>query len=85
MNVSLSHDKGQDSCDNELPLPAARGDGSKTAAGICSQKKEKALYDTSGNISSVQLAWSEWICGATTIAQRVRQIKADPLLGQTQL
>ena len=22
MNVSLSHDKGQDSCDNELPLPA---------------------------------------------------------------
>ncbi len=44
------------------------------------QKKEEALYDTSGNISSVQLAWSEWTCGATTIAQRVRQIKADPTL-----
>ena len=44
------------------------------------QQKKEALYDTSGNISSLQLAWSEWTCGATTIAQRVRQIKADPTL-----
>ena len=44
------------------------------------QKEEEVLYDTSGNISSVQLAWSKWTCGPTTIAQRVRQIKADPTL-----
>ena len=39
-----------------------------------------ALYDTSGNISSVQLAWSEWRRGPHTIAKRVKQIKADTTL-----
>jgi len=38
------------------------------------------LYNTSGNISSVQLAWSEWSFGSTTIAERVKQIKADNTL-----
>ncbi len=36
------------------------------------------LYDTSGNINSVFLAWQEWNSGPaqTTIAQRVLEIKA---------
>lgn len=37
-----------------------------------------ALYDTSGSISSIPLAWSEWNHESTTIAERVRQIKAEP-------
>ena len=37
-------------------------------------------YDTCGNISSVQLAWSECSFGSTTIAERVKQIKADNTL-----
>ena len=36
-----------------------------------------ALYKTSGSISSVQLAWSDWSFGSTTVAERVKQIKAD--------
>ena len=39
-----------------------------------------ALYDTSGSISSIPLAWSEWSHGSTTIAERVKQIKADTTL-----
>ena len=39
-----------------------------------------ALYDSSGSISSIPLAWSEWNHGSTTIAERVKQIKADPAL-----
>ena len=38
------------------------------------------LYNTSGNISSVQLAWSEWSFGSTTIAERVKKIKTDNTL-----
>ena len=39
-----------------------------------------ALYHTSSNISSVQHAWSEWSYGSTTIAERVKQTKADTIL-----
>ena len=39
-----------------------------------------ALYDTSGSISSIPLAWSEWSHGSTTIAERIKQIKADTTL-----
>ena len=39
-----------------------------------------SLYDTSGSISSIPLAWSEWTHGPTTIAERVKQIKAEPTL-----
>ena len=38
------------------------------------------MYDTSGNISSVQLAWSEQSHRSTTIAERVKLIKADSAL-----
>ncbi|DBA90258.1 TPA: hypothetical protein ACH3X1_003550 [Trebouxia sp. C0004] len=38
------------------------------------------LYNTSGNISSVQLAWSEWSFGSTTTAERVKKIKTDNTL-----
>lgn len=39
-----------------------------------------ALSDTSDSISSIPLAWLEWNCGSTAIAERVRQIKAEPTL-----
>ena len=39
-----------------------------------------ALYDSSGSISSVHSAWAEWNCGNGTIADRVKQIKADSSL-----
>lgn len=56
MNVSLSHDKRQDSCDNELPLPAPVEMAAPRLQLEFAAKNEEALYDTSGNISSVQLA-----------------------------
>ncbi len=42
----------------------------------------QSLYDTSGSISTVQLAWQEWTNGGQhTIADRVKEIKADSALG----
>jgi len=89
MNISPGHNSMQDNCDNLLALPApaemaapethvnlsARAQGCTT--GLI---QAPALYDTSGNISSVQLAWSEWSHGSTTIAERVKLIKADTTL-----
>ncbi|KAA6418902.1 MAG: hypothetical protein FRX49_11128 [Trebouxia sp. A1-2] len=78
MNSSPGHNRVQD-----------KNGSSKNACGSVNKDSElhhwsdtgaPALYDTSGNISSVQLAWSEWRRGPHTIAERVKQIKADTTL-----
>jgi len=38
------------------------------------------LYDTSGSISTVELAWREWKAAGKTIAERLIDIKADKSL-----
>lgn len=79
----------QDNCDDVFALPAPvqmaaadahlglLSEGQGSTSGLI---KAPALYDTSGSISSIPLAWSEWSHGSTTIAERVKQIKADPTL-----
>ena len=79
----------QDSCDDVPALPgpvqmAAADDhvglpseGHGFTSGLITAP---TLYDSSGSISSIPLAWSEWSPGSTTIAERVKQIKADPTL-----
>ena len=87
MNISLGHSRVHDNYD-EVPAtaPADMDMAAPTmhvelsaGAQAChtSWIQAPALYDTSGSIDSVQLAWSEWRHGATTIAERVKQIKAD--------
>ncbi|DBA81232.1 TPA: hypothetical protein ACH3X2_007045 [Trebouxia sp. C0005] len=78
----------QDSCDDVLALPAPvhmaaaddhvgfPSEGQGFTSGLITAP---TLYDSSGSISSIPLAWSEWSYGSTTIAKRVKQIKADPL------
>ena len=89
MNIGQGPDRLQDNCDDVLALPApvqmAAADAhvrlSPEGQGFTSGLiQAPALYDTSGSISSIPLAWSEWSHGSTTIAERVKQIKADPSL-----
>ena len=91
MNISPGHNRLQDNCDEVLTLPApAPADMAAPAMHVelsagaqgCNLTliQAPALYDTSGSINSVQLAWSEWRHGSTTIAERVKQIKADTTL-----
>ena len=79
----------QDSCDDDvLALPAPVQTAAPESQVHLPQALEFSngliqapiLYDTSGSISSIPLAWSEWNHGSTTIAERVKQIKADPTL-----
>ena len=88
MNVSSGHNTVHDICDEvpglapaDMAAPALHVELS-AGAQACNTSwiQAPALYDTSGNINSVQLAWSEWRHGATTIAKRVKQIKADTTL-----
>ena len=88
MNISPSQTRLQDSCNDDLlALPAPV----QVAASKVQLPREALdfntgliqapiLYDTAGSISSIPLAWSEWNHGSTTIAKRVKQIKADPPL-----
>jgi hypothetical protein len=89
MNLSPVQNTVQDSCDDLLALPApmqmaapeAQVNFPSQALGFTSGLiQAPALYDTSGSISSIPLAWSEWSHGSTTIAERVKQIKAEPTL-----
>lgn len=89
MNIKQGLDRLQDSCDDDvlaLPAPvqmaAPESQVHLPQALDCSNGLIQApiLYDTSGSISSIPLAWSEWNHGCTTIAERVKQIKADPTL-----
>ena len=89
--MNLGHNRVQDNCGELLTLPApgpadiaaptmhvelsAGAQGCNTAF-----LQAPTLYDTSGSINSVQLAWSEWRHGSTTMAERVKQIKADTTL-----
>ena len=84
MNVRV-----QDNCDDVPALPEAVQEAAANAhLGLPSETlgftsgliQAPALYDSSGSISSIPLAWSEWSHGSTTIAERVKQIKADPTL-----
>ena len=81
--------RGQDSCDDVPALPEAVQEAAANAhVGLPSEAlgftsgliQAPALYDSSGSISSIPLAWSEWSHGSLTIAERVKQIKADPTL-----
>ena len=89
MNISPGQTRVQDNCDDLLALPAPvqmtapeaqvhlPSEALKFSSGLI---QAPTLYDTSGSISSIPLAWSEWNHGSTTIAKRVKQIKADPTL-----
>ena len=89
MIISPQHNIVQDSCDDVLALtapvqmaaPKANVEFTTEAQGCnIGLVQAPALYHTSGNISSVRHAWSEWSYGSTTIAERVKQIKADTTL-----
>ena len=89
MNLSPAQNRVQGSCDDLLALPApVQMAAPEAQLHLPSQALDStsglihapALYDTSGSISSIPLAWSEWQHGSTTIAERVRQIKAEPTL-----
>ena len=61
------------SSSTQLTAPASETERSKG-----SLIQAPSLYDTSGSINSVSLAWQEWCSGPvhSTIAQRVLEIKA---------
>ena len=89
MNISPGPNSGQDSDGDVLALPAPAqvpapevhvDPSAEAQACTTGMIQAPPLYNTSGNISSVQLAWSEWSFGSTTIAERVKQIKADNTL-----
>ncbi len=85
MNISPGPNSQQDSNGDVLALPAPAPEvhvdpSAKAQACTTGMIQAPVLYNTSGNISSVQLAWSEWSFGSTTIAERVKQIKADNTL-----
>ena len=90
MNIKQGLDRLQDSCDDDvLALPAPVQVAAAEPQVHLPQEaldfsngliQAPILYDTSGSISSIPLAWSEWNHGSTTIADRVKQIKADPTL-----
>ncbi len=89
MNISPGQNRVQDSCDDLLALPApVQKAATEAKVALPSEAldftsgliQSPALYDTSGSISSIPLAWSEWNHGSTTIAERVKQIKAEPTL-----
>ncbi len=85
MNISPS----QNSCDDSLALSAPKQvTATEAQVAVRSEALDftsglivaPALYDTSSSISSIPLARSDWNHGSTTIAERVRQIKAEYLL-----
>ena len=89
MIISPHHNIVHDSCDDVLALtapvqmtaPKVNVEFSTEAQGCKTGLiQAPALYHTSSNISSVQHAWSEWSYGSTTIAERVKQTKADTIL-----
>ncbi len=73
-----------------LPEPAALQQPLQTGIVPAEAKSAKGaliqtpiLYNTSGSVNTVQLAWQEWTCngGQKTIGDRIREIKADKVLG----
>ena len=90
MNISPGQTRVQDSCDDDvLALPAPVQTATPEPQVHLPQEaldfsngliQAPILYNTSGSISSIPLAWSEWNHGSTTTAERVKQIKADPTL-----
>ncbi len=89
MNITPGPNSEQDSDGDVLALPAPAqvpapevhvAPSAEAQACTTGMIQAPPLYNTSGNISSVQLAWSEWSFGSTTIAERVKQIKADNTL-----
>ncbi|DBA79242.1 TPA: hypothetical protein ACH3X1_009056 [Trebouxia sp. C0004] len=86
MNISPGPNGRQDSDVDVLALPAPDqapapevhvAPSAEAQACTTGMIQAPPLYNTSGNISSVQLAWSEWSFGSTTIAERVKKIKTD--------
>ena len=62
-----------------LTPPESRHEAKRQRA---TQIRAPALYDTTGSIKTVALAWQEWNCGpsGSTIADRVSLVKADQSL-----
>ncbi len=88
MNICSDHNRVQDNCDDLLALPAPADMAApkmdvNLSAGAqgCTTGliKAPALYDTSGNISSVQLAWSEWSHGFTQLQRGSSSSRLTPL------
>jgi len=83
MNISANAaDVQEDSVRGVLTRPGSltqvTAPASRTERSRGSLMQAPSLYDTSGSISSVSLAWQEWTSGPahSTIAQRVLEIKA---------
>jgi len=83
MNISSNAaDVQEDSLRGVLTRPGSLTQVTALASGTqrsrASLIQAPSLYDTSGSISSVSLAWQEWTSGPThsTITQRVLEIKA---------
>ncbi len=78
---SMPRDSGQGlalpapAAKQEVVLPDMLADAKRHKASLI---QAPSLYDTSGSINTVALAWKEWCSGPahTTIAQRVLEIKA---------
>lgn len=60
-----------------LTPPESRHEAKRQRA---TQIRAPALYDTTGSIKTVALAWQEWKCGPSGIADRVSLVKADQSL-----
>ena len=91
VNISPGPNSGQDSDGDVLALPApAHAPAPEVVCGSFSRSPGMhhwydsgtmpLQYNTSGNNSSVQLAWSEWRIWSTTIAERVKKIKTNNTL-----
>jgi len=83
MNISANAaDVQEDSVRGVLTRPGSLTQVTAPASGTERSKgsliQAPSLYDTSGSINSVSLAWQEWTSGPahSTIAQRVLEIKA---------
>ena len=63
---------------HQQPLQA-RATATEAMSAKSAQIQTPVLYNTSGSVSTVQLAWREWTCngGSNTIEDRIREIKAD--------
>jgi len=62
----------------QQPLQA-RATATEAMSAKSTQIQTPVLYNTSGSVNTVQLAWREWTCngGSNTIEDRIREIKAD--------
>ncbi len=63
---------------HQQPLQAS-ATATEAKSAKSAQIQTPVLYNTSGSVNTVQLAWREWTCngGSNTNEDRIREIKAD--------